>query len=104
MVFLVVHDGFAKRLVSQHGAVVLSVRKPAETLDDRLARESVLPPSSVAMTDIIEVEAMADAQPNVRHLQARMRPVSFSTSIHTAIMSPHACLPTTPLPSASYVT
>ena len=54
-----------------------------------------MPPSSVAMSDIIEVEAMADAQPKVRHTHSLMRSVAV-TLIHTAIMSPQAGLPTTP--------
>jgi hypothetical protein len=53
----------------------------------RLAKASDIPPFSVTITDIIEVEPIAEAHPNVRHLHSLILLVPSSILTQTAIMS-----------------
>ena len=67
-----------------------------------MASSNFIPSPSVTISDIMEVLAIADAQPKVCHLHSLIQSSSSEHLIHIFIISPHAGEPTIPTASYSY--
>jgi len=78
--------------------IVANVYSSVVTAGIFKASSIVIPPFSKTISDIIEVDAIAEPQPKVCHLQSTILSPLGSTVIQTPISSPQAGLPTLPTP------